>query len=192
MKNVTANLTGWRQLKRAMKATWLVFGLCLVCFCAAGSTYAQARQQTPGGASVPASAVQPAEAAQPLPRTLTYTLLIGMTAVWVLAALGLFKGLRAQGWKVKDALMEEAVLPAGTPPPAAGATPPMVPSTSRLIALIGTIVLGTFFVTVGYIVLWDLCEGHSTQAAQNAWTYFAGGSALFLPYGVNKLSNILK
>ena len=127
-----------------------------------------------------------------LPSGLTIALLAGVTLFWLTALIGLIRSLREGGWKLTQALMEEAALPEGTPPPAAGAVPPMVPSVSRLIAMVGTIVLGSFFLAIGYYVLWQLCNGQSIEAAQGAWSYFAGGATLFLPYGVNKLSSVFK
>ncbi|MEN3809736.1 hypothetical protein ABD440_04755 [Chromobacterium piscinae] len=127
-----------------------------------------------------------------LPQWLTITLLAGVTLFWLTALIGVVRGLRAGGWRLSHALMEEAALPEGTPPPAAGAMPPMAPSVSRLIAMVGTIVLGSFFLAIGYYVLWQLCNGQSIEAAQGTWSYFAGGATLFLPYGVNKLSSVFK
>jgi hypothetical protein len=134
----------------------------------------------------PASAAQPA-----MPRTLIYLILIGITVTLWFGLLVLLKTLSKQGWSLKDALTEEAKLPVGAPPPAAGALPPMVPSSSRLIALIGTVLQSTFFIAIGYYVIWQLCNGQSIQEATNAWTFFAGGATLFLPYGINKATSVL-
>lgn len=130
--------------------------------------------------------------ATPLPRGLTWAIIIGMTLTWVFLSILVIKTLRRQGFSLKDALMEEAKLPAGTPPPAAGALPPMVTSSSRLIAMFGTILLGTFFVAIGYAVIWQLCNGQSIQNATSAWAYFAAGATLFLPYGINKAASVLQ
>jgi hypothetical protein len=130
--------------------------------------------------------------ATPLPKGLTWAIIIGTTLVWGFLSKVVINTLRRQGFSLKDALMEEATLPAGTPPPAAGALPPMVSSSSRLIALFGTILLGTFFVAIGYVVIWQLCNGQSIQNATSAWAYFAGGATLFLPYGINKAASVLQ
>jgi hypothetical protein len=131
-------------------------------------------------------------AVKTLPDWLINSILFGMTIVWVFALLMIMKALRKQDWDLSKALSEEAQLPAGTPTPAAGQLPPTLPSTSRLIALIGTVILGTFFLGVGYYVIWQLCNGQPITAANNAWAFFATGSTLFLPYGLNKVTSILK
>ena len=131
-------------------------------------------------------------AQQPLPMELTIAILIAMTILWVFSLLIILKALRAGHWSLAAALSEEADLPTGTPTPAAGQLPPTLPSTSRLIALIGTVIMGTFFIGVGYYVMWQLCNGQPITAASNAWTFFAAGATLFLPYGANKVTSILK
>lgn len=131
-------------------------------------------------------------AQKPLPMELTVAILVGMTILWVLSLLIILKALRTQHWSLAAALSEEADLPAGTPTPAAGQLPPTLPSSSRLIALIGTVIMGTFFIGVGYFVMWQLCNGQSIAAASNAWTFFAAGATLFVPYGANKVTSMLK
>ncbi|WP_052210252.1 hypothetical protein [Dickeya fangzhongdai] len=131
-------------------------------------------------------------AVSPLPKTLTYLILAGITLIWVCALGVVTKILRKDQWSLKNALEEEVELPAGTPPPASGIMPLMVASTSRLIALIGTIILGTFFLAIGYYVVWQLCNGQPIQDALDAWSYFLAGTTLFLPYGFNKASSLFK
>lgn len=128
----------------------------------------------------------------PLPKPLTYFILISTTLLWICALGVVIKILRKEQWSLKNALEEEANLPVGTPPIASGVMPVMVASASRLIALVGTIILGTFFIAIGYYVLWQLCNGQSIQDALNAWSYFLLGTTLFLPYGINKASSIFK
>ena len=117
--------------------------------------------------------------------------MIGMALLLFIGLLAVIKALRAQQWSLALALSEEATLPEGTPTPAAGQLPPMVGSSSRLIALIGTIILGTFFVGIGFYVVWQLCCGHDINTANSAWAFFASGSTLFLPYGINKITSML-
>ncbi|WP_321896684.1 nucleotidyl transferase AbiEii/AbiGii toxin family protein [Burkholderia cepacia] len=85
-----------------------------------------------------------------------------------------------------------AKLPEGTLPPAAGQRSPMVPSASRLIALMGLIVFSAFFVGVGFYVIWVLCNHQPLDDANKAWTFFAAGAAMFLPYGANKFADAFK
>lgn len=152
------------------------------------------------GAPAPSQSVAPPNGTKadppatqnPLPKPLTISILIGITLVLVFGLATVLRALRRCGWNLCDALSEEAELPDGTPPPAAGAPPPLVPSSSRVIALIGTIVLSTFFVGIGYWVIWQLCNGQPITEAQDVWSFFATGSTLFLPYGINKLSSIGK
>jgi hypothetical protein len=119
-------------------------------------------------------------------------IMIGMAGMLFVSMLIAIKALRAQQWKLALALSEEAKLPDNTPPPAAGQDPPMVPSSSRLIALFGTIILGTFFVGIGFYVVWQLCSGCDINTANAAWAFFASGATLFLPYGVNKAASVLQ
>jgi hypothetical protein len=116
-------------------------------------------------------------------------IVIGMAVVMFVGLLIVIKTLRVQKWSLATALSEEASLPEGTPTPAAGQSPPMVASSSRLIALIGMIVLGTFFIAIGFYVVLQLYSGQPVDKANAAWGFFASGATLFLPYGANKLSS---
>jgi hypothetical protein len=116
-------------------------------------------------------------------------IVIGMAVVMFVGLLIVIKTLRVQKWSLATALSEEASLPEGTPTPAAGQSPPMVPSSSRLIALIGMIVIGTFFIAIGFYVVLQLYSGQPIDKANAAWGFFASGATLFLPYGANKLSS---
>ncbi len=101
------------------------------------------------------------------------------------------KVLRAPKRSLALALSEEATLPAGTPAPAAGQLPRMVASGSRRIALIGTVIPGTFFVGIGFYVVWQLCSGHSINMANYAWAFFVCVATMSLPDGVTKATSIL-
>ena len=119
-------------------------------------------------------------------------IVISMAVVMFIGLLIVIKTLRVQKWSLATALSEEASLPEGTPTPGAGQAPPMVASSSRLIALIGMIVLGTFFIAVGFYVVLQLYSGQSIDKANAAWGFFASGATLFLPYGANKLSSAIQ
>ncbi|MBV8680387.1 MAG: hypothetical protein JO338_08070 [Aquitalea sp.] len=141
---------------------------------------------------LPATALADASGNAALPDALTNTLLIGTTILILASLLLVVKTLKKQGWSLAQALAEESTLPDGSPTPAAGDLPPLIASSSRLIALIGTIVLGSFFVATGYFVLWRLCHGQSIAQANDAWSFFLAGASLYLPYGANKVASIFK
>jgi hypothetical protein len=119
-------------------------------------------------------------------------IMIAVAVVLLIGWMTAINALRKQDWSLGLALSEEATLPAGAPPPAAGQLPPMVPSASRLIALMGLIVFSAFFIGVGFYAIWAMCNNQSLDGANNAWKFFAAGSAMFLPYGANKFSDAFK
>lgn len=127
-----------------------------------------------------------------LPDMLTNTIMIGTTILLVTSLLLVVKTLKKQNWSLAQALAEESTLPEGSPTPAAGDLPPLIASSSRLIALLGSIILGSFFVATGYFVLWRLCHGQSISQANDAWSFFLAGASLYLPYGANKIASIFK
>ncbi|RKP53545.1 hypothetical protein D7S86_14775 [Pararobbsia silviterrae] len=145
--------------------------------------FAQAQATTPG---------KPADCGpECIDPVLKGAIMIGMALLLFTSLLVVLKALRTQNWNLAQALSEEAKLQDGTPTPAAGDLPPLVPSSSRLIALIGTIILATFFIGIGFYVVWQLCSGHDINTANTAWAFFASGATLFLPYGINKASSVL-
>lgn len=81
--------------------------------------------------------------------------------------------------------------PAPNPPPQTPAAHKAddVPSTSRLGAAVGTLVLAVM--GVGYYMLWSLFTQQSVNLS-SIGTYFLSGSALFAPYAFNQLSSIFK
>lgn len=83
--------------------------------------------------------------------------------------------------------------PPSNPPqtPPAGQKTVDVPSTSRLGAAVGTLVLAVMALGVGYYMLWSLFT-QQTVDLSSIGTYFLSGSALFAPYAVNQLSSIFK
>lgn len=156
---------------------------------AASSPAAVGAGSTVGGASAPAALSSPPVA---LPETLAATILVCLMVALLLSLLLIVKALRRQKWSLAEALSEEATLPEGTPTPAAGQKPPLVASTSRLIALVGTVILGTFFTGIGFYVVWELFHAKSIDAANSAWTFFLSGAVLFAPYGTNKIAKIFQ
>lgn len=82
-----------------------------------------------------------------------------------------------------------ALNPPAQPPAAQKADD--VPSTSRLGAAVGTLVLAVMALGVGYYMLWSLFTQQSVDLS-SIGTYFLSGSALFAPYAFNQLSSIFK
>jgi hypothetical protein len=144
-------------------------------------------------ASDTAGAICAAGSCKPLPVALSVCIMIGMAILLFVGLLMSIKALRLnKDWSLGKALSEEAKLPDGTPPPPAGELPPLIPSSSRLIALLGTIILGTFYTGIGFYVVWQLCNGARIDAANSAWAFFVSGATLFLPYGANKAASMLQ
>ncbi len=77
-----------------------------------------------------------------------------MAVVLIISLFMTRKSLRSLNWDLTRALFEEPMLVPNAPPPQPGTQTPLVPSTSRLIALLGTIIIGTFFTGIGFYVVW--------------------------------------
>lgn len=123
-------------------------------------------------------------------------------AGFVTIALALLKGALKKGhWSVAHALSEDAT-PAAVATPAAGgnaaaaaASPPqLVPSSSRLIAFIGMLVMVAMFLGLGlYILYAAFFDQNGLTAVKDVGTsYFLPGSALFAPYAFNKVTEAFK
>jgi hypothetical protein len=98
------------------------------------------------------------------------------------------------GWKLSEALSEEKAEPPAAGGAAAGTTAPtqMVASSSRFIALIGSIVLVGLFLASSFYVVWALFVCQPLDRLDDLGTYLLSGAAIFAPYAVNKLSEIFK
>lgn len=66
-----------------------------------------------------------------------------------------------------------------------------IPSSSRVGAAIGVLVLAIMALGVGYYMLWSLFTKQTVDLS-SIDTYFLSGSALFAPYAFNQLSSIFK
>lgn len=93
---------------------------------------------------------------------------------------------------ISMALTEKTSTPANNAA-AAGAAPAVaeVPSYSRVGAAVGTFVLATMVLGMGYYMLWSLFTRHTVDLS-SVGTYFLSASALFAPYAFNQLSSIFK
>ncbi|MFP5238796.1 MAG: hypothetical protein ACLGQW_03105, partial [Acidobacteriota bacterium] len=122
--------------------------------------------------------------------------------------------LKDPGWSLAKALSEpqpvEVAAPANsTPPgqngapakdgqqpanqPAAAPNPEKIfaPSTSRLIAMLGTVIVSMLFMGYGVVVVWYLGKTGCMPGLENLTTFLVGGSSLFAPYVFNKLTNAI-
>ena len=67
-----------------------------------------------------------------------------------------------------------------------------IPSSSRLIAFIGSLVLIGTFLSGSFYVVWGLFNCQPMDRLDDFGKFILAGSALFAPYAVNKLSEIFK
>ncbi len=123
---------------------------------------------------------------------LFYLVIAVITIVWMVGIARVLQWLRKDDWNLAQAVSEEANLPDGTPTPAAGQLPPLVASTSRLIALLGAVIMSAFFIGLGYWVIWALFNGQSIEPANRTLTFFLSGTVLFTPYAANKVASIFQ
>jgi len=133
-----------------------------------------------------AAAVPPAAGAPPAPADgyLIFTLVV-VSLFLIGALLWLLMGLaRNPAWTIADAVSEEAGNQPATLP--VGVKPIMVASSSRLIAMLGLIVLIGMSIGVGYGMIWSMFT-HQQMQMQGLLSYFYGMAALFAPYAVNQL-----
>src|SRR5262245_49330014 len=68
----------------------------------------------------------------------------------------------------------------------------MVGSASRLIATLGTLVLASIMLGVGYAMIWSLFVRGTIPALEGIGPYLMGGAALFAPYAFNQLKEAFK
>lgn len=69
---------------------------------------------------------------------------------------------------------------------------PAEPSFSRVAGALGAVGLAATVVAIGYWVVYQLYFGTDLDKITKLSTYFLAGSALFIPYGFNKISSIFK
>ena len=175
-----------------------VFSLLLLAILIAG---APAWAQT---ASQPAAAVQPAAAAAPVGATspavapkpvaadpapqIPQMFILGAILVVYGSVIGAFllvrSSLHASGtWHLGDALAEEAEVTND-----AGVTiSKMMPSTSRLIAFFGMIMLLFLYLGFGAFALYFFASGKPIPDVNDVCKFLLGGMALFAPYAVNQV-----
>ena len=121
----------------------------------------------------------------PMPGVAITLIMIAIVVAVVGAVILIGIRLKHGGWSLKDALTEPSA--AGTD----GAAPVGASSSSRLIALLGMVVILILFVGVGLVAVWQLAENNKVDLSQFQ-NYFLAGASLFVPYMFNQLRNIGK
>lgn len=97
-------------------------------------------------------------------------------------------------WNLKDALSEEASMPADTPADKlldSAGRPYMVSSSSRLISFMGSLVLVALLIGFGYYMIWAYFSGGPVPDIRNITDFLLAGSGIFIPYAVNKLGSAI-
>jgi hypothetical protein len=121
---------------------------------------------------------------RPPPETLTISIIVGVVLLALVALLMVRKALaQSSGWKLGDALSEEADLTdaKGTPIVILSA------SSSRLIAFVGLIVLLSLYLGFGVFILYYFGTGQQIPAGlDDIEKFMLAGLTLFAPYAVNQ------
>ncbi|WP_243312584.1 hypothetical protein [Fundidesulfovibrio agrisoli] len=160
-------------------------------------TYAAAPPDPPPGALLPAAPSAAAAAAYPaaMPQQ---TLFLLEAIVLVLAVYAFFKIFallgRDQNWSLAKALSETETVEnsdASDPSKIVKSTQ-TIPSTSRLIAMLGMMVIVVLFLGIGITIIWNLGSTGSMPKLTDLTTFLYGGASLFAPYAINKFSEAFK
>ena len=139
-------------------------------------------------------------------KDVVFWLIIAFVTLFLLVTLKIIRRSLAEGnWRMSEAISElEAPATAAAAPgdPAAEAAqgvtatpvkPVMVASSSRLIALIGGIILAAMYLGTGYYMLFAVFYlPEDVKRIDEINQFFVMGMTLFSPYAVNKLSNMFK
>jgi hypothetical protein len=158
---------------------------------------AQQAQTQPPAPAAPAPVVLPG---RPVGDTLALVM-IGLLALVGLIFLGIiFSRLAASDWSLAEALSEEVAVPvfddAGNPVMAGAAQAMrsrMVPSTSRLIALMGLFAILLLYIGFGGAVLYYFTTGQVLPPQiGEVRSFLYAGLTLFAPYIVNKFTDVFK
>jgi hypothetical protein len=139
-------------------------------------------------------------------KDVVFWLIIGFVTLFLVVTLKIIRrSLADSNWKMSEAISE----PEGTPvtpiapgeptgdAPAIITAPPgkpvMVASSSRLIALIGGIILAAMYLGTGYYMLFAIFYlPEDVKNIDEINQFFVMGMTLFSPYAVNKLSTMFK
>lgn len=119
-----------------------------------------------------------------------------MTAFLVLVGFNCVKcALSGGNWSLSRALKEPYTPPAPSPAPQ-NYTPPameLVESSSRLIAVMGFVMMLVVYLSFACLYLLSIAQGHGNpEWIDKAGTFMVSGLTLFAPYAVNKISTVGK
>lgn len=112
-----------------------------------------------------------------------------------LGFLGVWKSLRSdKNWSMARALSENTVVEQQDPADSTKKTSVVIdlPSSSRLIAFIGLIVLMVTFLTLGAVMIWTLGRTGQIISMGNAQDFLWAGMAMFAPYLISQSKDALK
>ncbi|MBS0971395.1 MULTISPECIES: hypothetical protein [Yersiniaceae] len=139
-------------------------------------------------------------------KDVVFWLIIGFVTLFLVVTLKVIRrSLADSNWKMSEAISELEGTPAAPAAPgepagegqamvtAAPGKPVMVASSSRLIALIGGIILAAMYLGTGYYMLFAVFYlPEDVKRIDEINQFFVMGMTLFSPYAVNKLSNMFK
>lgn len=115
-----------------------------------------------------------------------------ITTMYILVTFGFFgvwKSLRSdKNWSMARALSENTVVEQQDPADATKKTSVVIdlPSSSRLIAFIGLIVLMVTFLTLGAVMIWTLGRTGQIISMGNAQDFLWAGMTMFAPYLISQ------
>lgn len=107
-------------------------------------------------------------------------------------------GAAGSSWSLSVALSEDDVLHDATGQPVIDpqTKTPVTrtsPSTSRLIAFMGMLVIVCMFLGVGYYIILGLFNGEKvSDNLAGIWSYFLAGATLFAPYAASQIKDMMK
>ncbi|PLR41766.1 hypothetical protein CYR55_02790 [Chimaeribacter californicus] len=139
-------------------------------------------------------------------KDVVFWLIIGFVTLFLVVTLKIIRrSLADSNWKMSEAISEpegSPVAPIAPGEPTGEATavitaapvkPVMVASSSRLIALIGGIILAAMYLGTGYYMLFAIFYlPEEVKNIDDINQFFVMGMTLFSPYAVNKLSTMFK
>ncbi|KAF0234472.1 MAG: hypothetical protein FD177_853 [Desulfovibrionaceae bacterium] len=131
----------------------------------------------------------------PMPEGLLKGIITTMYILIALGFIGTWKSLHSDKyWSMARALSENTVVEQQDPADATKKTSVVIdlPSSSRLIAFIGLIVLMVTFLTLGAVMIWTLGRTGQIISMENAQNYLLAGMSMFAPYLFNQGKEALK
>lgn len=191
--NAVAGSRGWAAafagfvLSLALAAGW-------VSAQPAGAVPAKASEAAPAAPKAPVN--PPAPATPPVAASEAALASVAAAAVAVAAVLAIVGVLRnnaptgrSRGWSLADALSEDVTFVAAD----GSKTTLLVASSSRLIAMVGFVVLVCLFASLGVMLVFSFgATGRVPDDAEKLLKFLAGGAALFVPYLANQLRGAIE